>query len=184
MKKISKSKIITTYAGALYGAAEERKAVAEVLEDVKKLVGILKEDSSIVKYLSNPVWKNDSKIEALQQVGKKLGLDKETLNCLAIISENNRFGELLPILEEFVHIWYVKNGYVEVVVQSVQKLNSQQEKKLTATLEKKLLRKIVLTQEIRPEILGGLIVKFGSSMIDDSIRGKLNRLEIMMKGGQ
>lgn len=47
-----------------------------------------------------------------------------------------------------------------------------------------LSQKVVVNYEICPEILGGLIVKFGSSMIDDSIRGKLNRLEIMMKGGQ
>ena len=184
MKKISKSKIITTYAGALYGAAEEKKAVAKVLEDVKMLVDILKEDSSIVKYLSNPIWQNDSKDEALKQVSKKIGLDKETLNCLEIISTNNRFGELLPILEEFIHIWYAKNGYTEVAVQSVQELSPVQEEKLTAALEKVLSRKVILRQEIRPEILGGLIIKFGSSMIDDSIRGKLNRLEIMMKGGQ
>ncbi len=184
MKKISKSKIITTYALALYGAAEEKKAVSKVLDDVKTLIQVLKEDSSIIKYLSNPVWPADSKDEALKQVGKKLKLDKETLNCLEIISSNNRFSELLLILEEFVHIWYTKNGYVEVSVQSVQKLSIAQEKKLSSTLEKMLSKKVVLSYEVRPEILGGLIVKFGSSMIDDSIRGKLNRLEIMMKGGQ
>ena len=106
------------------------------------------------------------------------------MSCLEIISANNRFPELLPILEDFVHIWYAKNGYVEVSVQSVQELSAAQTEKLSNTLEKMLSKKVVLSYEIRPEILGGLIVKFGSSMIDDSIRGKLNRLEIMMKGGQ
>lgn len=184
MKKISKSKIITTYAEALYSAAEEKKAVDKVLKDVKILIQVLREDSSIIKYLSNPVWQADSKAEALMQAGKKLGLDKETVSCLEIISANSRFSELLSILETFEHIWYVKNGYVEVSVQSVQELNAVQEKKLSTALEKMLSKKVVLSYEIRPEILGGLIVKFGSSMIDDSIRGKLNRLEIMMKGGQ
>lgn len=184
MKKISKAKIISTYAAALYGAAEEKKTVAKVLEDIRQLVVILREDGSIVKYLANPVWNLDSKREALSEVARKLKLDKETLNCLDIVAANGRFGELLPILEEFQHIWYRKNGYVEASVQSAQALSNAQEKSLTANLEKMLSKKVVVNYEICPEILGGLIVKFGSSMIDDSIRGKLNRLEIMMKGGQ
>lgn len=184
MKKISKAKVISTYADALYSAAEEKAAVARVFEDVKHLMEILREDESIVKYLSNPVWNLESKQEALAAVGAKLKLDKETLNCLDIIASNNRFPELLPILEEFKHLWYQKNGIVEVEVQSVQKLSAAQEKNLMANLEKMLSKKVIINYEIRSEVLGGLIIKFGSSMIDDSIRGKLNRLEIMMKGGQ
>ena len=73
---------------------------------------------------------------------------------------------------------------MEVEVQSAGALSPAQDKSLTAALEKMLSGKVVVNYQIRPEILGGLIVKFGSSMIDDSICGKLNRLEIMMKGGQ
>lgn len=68
------------------GAAEEKKAVAKVLEDIRQLVVILREDGSIVKYLANPVWNLDSKREALSEVARKLKLDKETLNCLDIVA--------------------------------------------------------------------------------------------------
>ena len=148
MKKISKAKIISTYAAALYGAAEEKKAVAKVLEDIRQLVVILREDGSIVKYLANPVWNLDSKREALSEVARKLKLDKETLNCLDIVAANGRFGELLPILEEFQHIWYRKNGYVEASVQSAQALSNAQEKSLTANLEKMLSKKVVVNYQI------------------------------------
>lgn len=184
MKKISKAKVISIYANALYSAADEKAAVSRVFEDVDRLASVLREEASIIKYLANPVWNLTSKQEALAEIAAKLKLDKETLNCLDIIASNNRFAELLPILEEFKHIWYKKHGIVEVEVQSVQKLSLAQEKKLIANLEKMLSKKVIVNYEIRPEVLGGLIVKFGSSMIDDSIRGKLNRLEIMMKGGQ
>ncbi len=184
MKKISKAKIISTYADALYGAAEEKNAVSRVFEDVKRLSDIFRSDETLVKYLANPVWNLESKKQALAEIAEKLKLDKETLNCLDIIASNNRFAELLPILDEFTHIWYRKSGIVEVEVQSADVLSPIQDKNLTAALEKMLSGKVVVNYQIRPEILGGLIVKFGSSMIDDSIRGKLNRLEIMMKGGQ
>ena len=184
MKKISKAKVISTYAEALYGAAEEKKAVSRVFEDVKCLSEIFHADETMVKHLANPVWNLDSKKQALAEIAAKLKLDKETLNCLDIIASNNRFAELLPILDEFKHIWYRKNGIVEVEVQSAGALSPAQDKSLTAALDKMLSGKVVVNYQIRPEILGGLIVKFGSSMIDDSICGKLNRLEIMMKGGQ
>ena len=77
-----------------------------------------------------------------------------------------------------------KNGNVKEGVRVHKAKTSAKKKSLTANLEKMLSKKVVVNYEICPEILGGLIVKFGSSMIDDSIRGKLNRLEIMMKGGQ
>ena len=184
MKKISKAKIVSTYANALYEAAQKTQQLARVKEDVEQLIPVLKADSSIMKNLANPLWKHDSKQEAIAAVAHKLKLSVDTINCLDILVSNNRFSELLAILEEFQHIWYQKNGYVEVNVQSAQALTSEQEKHLTANLEKMLSEKVVLNHEICPEILGGLIVKFGSSMIDDSIRGKLNRLENMMKGGQ
>ena len=59
-----------------------------------------------------------------------------------------------------------------------------QDKKLRANLEKMLSRKVVVKYEIKPELLGGLVIKFNSNMIDDSLKSKLNRLELVMKGGQ
>jgi len=184
VKKISKAKIVSTYAGALYSAAEEKQAVSRVLEDVKRLIDVFRADETALKYLANPVWNLEAKQQALSEVAAKLKLNGETLNCLDIIASNNRFAELLPILDEFTHIWYRKNGIVEVEVQSVGALSPAQDRKLVDNLEKMLSRKVVVNYQIRPEILGGLIVKFGSSMIDDSVRGKLNRLENIMKGGQ
>ena len=67
---------------------------------------------------------------------------------------------------------------------SALKLSETQHKKVLSMLEQKLGKKIVVNFQVDPEILGGLRVKYGSTMIDDSVLGKLNRLEIMMKGGQ
>ena len=61
MKKISKSKIVSTYALALYEGAEEKKSVEKVFADVEKLLSAVKEDASIVKYLANPIWDVEAK---------------------------------------------------------------------------------------------------------------------------
>ena len=72
----------------------------------------------------------------------------------------------------------------EVEVETVKQLSAAQDKKLQQNLEKILSKKVVLAYKITPEIIGGLRIKFGSEMIDNSLASKLNRLEIEMKGVQ
>ena len=184
MKKDSKTKIGRVYALALYEAAEAKKAVSRVSDDMAKLLDAVKADSEIVKYLSNPLWNVDDKKAALKAVAAKMKLSDETLNCLDLIAENGRFAELPQILEAFRHILYEKHGIAEVEVGTVKELSAAQDEKLRANLEKMLSRKVVVKYEIKPELLGGLVIKFNSNMIDDSLKSKLNRLELVMKGGQ
>lgn len=184
MKKISKSKIVSTYALALYEGAEEKKSVEKVFADVEKLLSAVKEDTSIVKYLANPIWDVEAKKAAIKEVASKVHLCKETMNCMDVIADNKRFAEFQQILEGFVRLYYLKNNIVEVEVQTVKKLAASQDKKLKENLEKVLNKKVMVKYDLKPDLLGGLIIKFGSSMIDNSIKGKLNRLELIMKGGR
>ena len=184
MKKDSKYKLASVYAEALYEAAEEQKALAKVHADVVSLNKEMDIEKNFSKYFSNPLWGVDSKKAALKEISKKLNLSKETQNCLDIIAENNRFPEFELILQKFIKLYYAKQGITEVEVDSALKLSEAQHKKVLSMLEQKLGKKIVVNFRVDPEILGGLRVKYGSTMIDDSVLGKLNRLEIMMKGGQ
>lgn len=184
MKKKSKTKIAATYATALYAAAEEKKAVDAVLQDVEKLLPVVKADAAFIKFMANPLYDMEEKKEVLAEVAKKLRLSAQMLSCLEVIDENSRFADLEYILAEFKHIYFDKHNIVQVDVDSVKKLSAAQDKKLAANLEKLLNKKVVINYTITPDILGGLRIKFGSSMIDDSLQNKLNRLEIVMKGGQ
>lgn len=184
MKKDSKSKIASVYAEALYGAADDLKAVAKVHADVLTLLQTIKEEKDFTKYFANPLWNIDSKKSALKEIAAKLKLSKESLNCLDIIADNNRFGEIEMILEAFVHLYYQKQNITEIAVDSAKKLTETQNKKVLQMLEQKFGKKIVVSYRVNPELLGGLRIQYGSTMIDDSVLGKLNRLEMMMKGGQ
>lgn len=184
MKKDSKTKIAAIYSLALYEAAEERKAVDKVNADIATLLSVVDEDKDFLKYFTNPLWDLAAKKSTLKEIAKKIKIKEETLSCLDVIADNNRFAEFKLILEAFRRLYYVKHNIAEVEVQSVKTLNSVQDKKLNSTLEKMLGKKVVVNYVLNPELLGGLRVRYGSNMIDDSIQGKLNRLEIMMKGRQ
>lgn len=184
MKKTSKTKIISTYALALYQAAVEKKKVEQVLKDVDVLKQIIADDPQTFNLFANRVWGEVSKKEAIAQIAKKLNLCDEIKSCLDIMIDNNRMKEFQEVLEEFKHLYYQQNNIEEVEVMTVQNLSASQDKKLKTLLEKKLAKKVLVKYTIKPELLGGLVIKYGSSMMDDSIKGKLNRLEIIMKGEQ
>ena len=184
MKKTSKTKIITTYALALYQAAEEKGVIKKVLKDIDSLARIFSEDDQIITTFSNRIWTSSSKKDAISKIAKKLDLSDELKSCLEIMVDNNRMKEFPNVLNEFKHIYYQKHNIEEIEVLTVQALTSTQDKKLKTLLEKKLSKEVLINYTIKPEILGGLIIKYGSSMIDDSIARKLTRLEMIMKGGQ
>lgn len=184
MKKVSKTKIAFTYATALYEAAEETRAVEAVFKDVLKLKDALAEEPETVKYLANPLWDDDAKKAALGEIAKRLQWNSDTLRCLDIIADNRRFKELPLILQEFVHLYYQKRNIEEVEVESIKKLSASQDKKLRDNLKKLLEKEVVIAYRQEPNLIGGLRIKFGSQMIDNSLISKLNRLENTMKGEQ
>ena len=184
MKKRSKSKVASIYAIALYEAAAEKKVLEKVKKDVALLLSEISALPDFVKFFANPIIETQIKKDTLKQIAHKLKLDRETLNCLDILAENGRFAEFASILEEFEHYANKCAGIAEVQVKAVKPLNPAQNKKLQAALEKMLNQKVLINYQVCPEILGGLQIKFGSNMIDDTILAKLNRLEHIMKGGQ
>ncbi len=184
MKKVSKSKIASTYATALYAAADGKHCTEKVWKDVANLADMIAENKEWIAFIANPIASEQDKKDILQTIGKELKLDEETKNWLEVIWENGRFNDFSAIVDEFKHVYYRKNNVVEVEVNTVKTLSSYQNEKLRKNLEKMLNKKVVVTYQVMPELIGGLRIKFGSEMIDNSVLSKLNRLENEMKGVQ
>lgn len=182
MKKNSKSKIARVYSAALYEAAEEKKCVEKVWNDVARLGAFLRKNGEFASYLACPLWSEQDKKDVLAKASKILELDEETKSCLEIISENRRMSDLSAILDEFVNVYYHKNNIAEVEVETAKELSKLQDERLSKVLQNLLKRNIVVKYTVNPAILGGLRVKCGSQMYDDCLATKLNYLENVMKG--
>ena len=182
MKKKSKAQIANIYAKALFEATVMTKSSAKVFADVEKLRFDLGNGKELSQYMLNPLYDDKDKQKLLQEIAKKLKLSKDTLNCLEILRENRRIQYLSAILDEFVHLYYQSKNMVEITVETVQKFSTEQKAKITNVLENKLKQKVVVNYILTPEILGGLKVRKGTNMFDDTIATKLKNLEIMMKG--
>jgi F-type H+-transporting ATPase subunit delta len=111
-----------------------------------------------------------------------LGVDPITANFLGVLADNGRLGELKAMIKAFRSLAAKHRGETTAEVTSARPLDDDQVVKLKANLKARLGRDVAVEARVDPEILGGLIVRLGSQMIDSSIRTKLNTLANAMKG--
>ena len=182
VKKSSKTKIARVYASALYEVAEARKYTDKVLKEAAALRQTFVQNPDLEPYLASPLYDEKDKEDVLKKTAKALNMSAETLSCLEVITQNHRIADLKAILEMYASVYYQKNNIAEVFVETVKKLSPAQDKKLGAVLQKLFGKQVVVSYELNPSLIGGLRVKNGSEMFDDSLANKLNHLENLMKG--
>lgn len=180
MKNNSKTKIISSYGKALFDAATENKETEKVFADANTIsTSISIED---VRTIANPMIKVDIKQDIASEIYKKLNLCETSKNTINLIIENARFEQVLDVFGEFVKLYYKNKDITVVNITTAKDLSEKQDKALAQNLEKVIGKKITINYNLRPEILGGLMIDFNSLQIDDSIKGKLVQLESIMKG--
>nr|WP_281501152.1 F0F1 ATP synthase subunit delta [Erythrobacter sp. F6033] len=169
------------YASALFELASEAGTVTAVESDLAKLAGALSESDDLRAATTNPQLTRSAQGEAIAAVGKHLGLADLTTNFLGVLASNRRLSSLGDMITAFNTIAAAQRGEVTATVSSAHPLSDSQ----LATLKDKLTaregRTVMLSADVDPELLGGLVVTIGSQRIDASIRTRLNSLSQAMK---
>ncbi len=170
------------YASALYDLASESKAVAAVESDLGILGRALVESADLAALIRNPQVARDVAAKAIDGVASLLKLSPLTKQFLGVLSQNRRLAVLPDAIRAFVAIAAADRGEISAEVTSAHPLAATQVKTLAARLKAREGKDVKLTATVDPAILGGLIVKIGSTQIDSSIRTRLNTLAAAMKG--
>lgn len=181
MKKSSEKQLAKNYAKALWQVANTAQKKEALMKDCKALCSFLNVQNRDV-VLKNPLLKEAQKKEIVADVAKILELSKSTTCFLQILLENDRLGLLSDICALIAQENLKQQDIVRVEVETVQALSKMQEKKLLEGLEKKLRKNVLLSYKINENILGGLVVRYQSFQIDDSLAHKLGTLKQVMKG--
>lgn len=182
MNNGSKLKEATLYAVSMYDGAAAIGQQNAMCRNARDLIALLNENIEELKYLNSPMWGFAAKTEILETLAKKLNLCPAMLNTLKILAQKHKFNELPLILQKFVSVYNSKNNIIEVDVETVVELSSDQNKKLQEKLKKLLDKDIIINYQINPQIIGGLLIKYGTWVIDGSVKHKLDSLEQLMKG--
>ncbi len=180
--QISSGNLISDrYASALYDLSAENKVLDFVIEDFNVLKKIIEQNKKLQLLLKTPLIASNEKLKIFLKIMESDNLNKMTSIFLNVISNNKRFSSLLSIISHFLDINAKKRGAILADVTSADKLSNDQQKNISDQLKKILGDKLSLNFKEDKKIIGGLIIKVGSKMIDASLANKINKLKIVLK---
>lgn len=179
---LHQSAIAKRYGGVLFDLARKTRHVDTVLKDVHHLRACLMRDPKAWTYVASPVISLEIQRRILQKLAQALKLGKLMTRFLAVVEEHHRLKELPEMLENFLARHQESLGVQEGILESSLPLSPQSVKSLQKTLSQYFKKEVVLKPSLREELLGGVVIRLGSVMIDGSIRTQLAHLKTVMKG--
>lgn len=175
------STVADRYATALFGLAENDKQLAAIEGDLGRFTGLLDESADLKRLVRSPVFSSEDQARAVGAVMEKAGIGGLVANLVKVAAGNRRLFMVPDIIAAFRRMLASHRGEVSAEVTSAEPLNDSQLADLKAALKASLGKDVSLSTEVDPALIGGLVVKVGSRMIDGSVRTKLNSLKLVMK---
>jgi F-type H+-transporting ATPase subunit delta len=173
--------IAARYATAMFELASEGKALAALEFDIDALDTALGDSADLRDLIHSPIYGRDETAAAIGGVADKMALNPITANTLRLMASKRRLFVLPALLSELREKIADHKGEVTAEVTSAKALTKTQMDKLAKTLKASVGKSVNLKATVDEGIIGGLVVKVGSKMIDTSIRSKLNALQNTMK---
>jgi F-type H+-transporting ATPase subunit delta len=177
---IGAGEILQRYAQALLSVAQDGNVIDQVGNDVNAIASLLKESPDLREFLASPVFKADAKKAVLNRVLGD-GVHPYTRNFLLVLVDRRRIFLLEGICKEFQALLRKLNQTVLAEVTTVNELTDDQrrslQEKITALTS---ARNVELETKLDPDLIGGVIIKVGSQVIDASLRGQLRRISLRL----
>jgi F-type H+-transporting ATPase subunit delta len=170
------------YAGALFDLAKDASKISEVEADLGKFQGLLDQSEDLRRMVRSPVISSDEQTKAMSAIMAKAGIGGLAANFFKLIAGNRRLFAAADMIKGFRALAAKERGEMTAEVTSAVALNAAQVAGLKDQLKASVGKAVTLNTKVDPALLGGLVVKVGSKMIDSSLRTKLQNLKIAMSG--
>ena len=170
------------YANAVFELATEAGSIAAVEGDFLQLKAMLKDSPELMRLVRSPLFSRDDQARGMQAVLAKAGTGELARKLVLLLAEKRRLFALLDIIAAFEQLLAAQRGEVAADITSARPLSAEETAELRRVLKAKLGREPKLTAQVDERLLGGLVLKVGSRMIDSSLRSKLDGLRAAMKG--
>jgi len=170
------------YAIALFELARDNRQIDAVAASLATLRRALAASEDLRTLISSPLVGREEQARGVGAVIGSLGLDPLTGNFVGVLAQNRRLAQLPHVIRAFGLLAAQHRGEITAEVTSARPLDEDQVAAIRQQLRTRMGRDINVDLSVDPAILGGLVVKVGSQMIDSSIRTKLNTLAHVMKG--
>jgi len=175
------TQIARPYAAALFDLAQSERSVAAVEAGLVELQKLTAESADFRRFLRSPVISSEEKSNAAEAILASAKLHPTVANFVRVVARNGRLFVLPSIIQQFQQLAAADRGEAAADVTSATPLGEAHRKALADTLKQKLGKTVTLTEHVDPSLIGGLVVKVGSQMIDSSLKTKLTAIKIAMK---
>ena len=175
------SGIASRYATAVFELAKEANKLAAVETDVATLQAALDDSADFREMMSSPIYTRDQQVAAMGAIAAKMGLSEIVASTLGLMAQKRRLFVLPQLVAAVAERIATEKGEVTAEVVSAKKLTKAQETKLAAELKASVGKDVKIQASVDEALIGGLVIKLGSVMIDSSIASKLSNLQNAMK---
>jgi F-type H+-transporting ATPase subunit delta len=162
------------YARSLFQAALEHGKLDELREQLGQFADALNQNRELAVFFFSPYFSTTEKRQALDTLLD--GADELFINFLALLIENHRMPVIFRIRDEYERLWDEENRTLPVEITSAIALDAATTESLGKTIGERAGRKVTLAARVDPDILGGIIIRVGNSILDASIRNRLEQL--------
>jgi F-type H+-transporting ATPase subunit delta len=170
------------YATALFELARDSKSIDAVEASLANVRAALEQSDEFARLVASPLVSRQDAAKAVAASAAAMGIDGTTKNFLGVLAENRRLSQLPAIIRAFRMLAANHRGETTAEVASAHPLTAAQVDALKQQLRTRVGRDVAVDLSVDPTLLGGLVVKIGSQMIDSSIKTRLNTLAHAMKG--
>ena len=169
------------YAAALFDIADERRMLDEVATDLRQLRAMLQTSGDLLRLIRSPVLSRNDQAKAMEVVAERAGLAPLVRSLLGVVARNRRLFAVPAIIESFLNELAARRGEVNAQVIAAQSLNNAQLADLNEQLRRSIGSRVSVDLRVDPGLIGGMVVKVGSRMVDGSVKSKLQRLQLALK---
>lgn len=181
-EQVADQSLAGRYATAVFELAQEQNAVDSLERDLLALKAMIDESSDLSRLVKAPVFSAEEQAGGMRAVLSAMQASPLATKLVLMVAEKRRLFVLTDIIKSFERLVANLRGEVSAQVTSARPLSDAQTEELKSILRSKLGREARLEAKVDPSLLGGLVVKVGSRMIDSSLRTKLDGLRVAMRG--
>jgi F-type H+-transporting ATPase subunit delta len=166
--------IAQVYARSLFEVAEEHDKIDVVRDQLGQFTDALAESRELELFFFSPYFSTEEKKEGLDKAVD--GADDIVRNFLAVLIENHRMPALMRVRREYDRLWQEANQLLPVQVTSAVELDEAVTRQIGEEIGRQTGRQVELSTTVDPDVLGGIVLRVGNSILDASIRTRLERL--------
>lgn len=170
------------YAAALFELAEGEKSLDRIAGELRLLAGMIDESDDLKRLIRSPVISRDDQQRGMTGVLEAAGIGPLVQKFTGLVARNRRLFALPDMIAAYQRMMADRRGETNAEVVAAKALSPAQMSAIQAILKKAVGTEVTLTSRVDPQLLGGLVVKVGSRMVDFSLSTKLKRLSLAMKG--